>query len=172
MINRINSASNVKSSDEAVQKNKKIEKLNDEEAKSVKKSDKKYDSIEINRLLSENEKRISDFKETIKKMIAKQGETVNLKLMGQDLHVTVEDSQKAQEAISDGGEYSVDAVSTRIIDMAKALSGGDKSKIGALRDAVKEGFKAAGKEFGTDLPDICNKTYDEIMKRFDEWEKE
>lgn len=169
MINKISAVNNAKST-ESVHKTNKNEHA--EESKSIKKNDKKYDSIEINKLVAENEKRISDFKETIKKMIAKQGETVNLKLMGQDLHVTVEDSQKASESISEGGEYSVDAVAGRIMDMAKALSGGDKSKIGMLRDAVKEGFKAAGKELGTELPDICNKTYDEIMKRFDEWEKE
>jgi len=58
------------------------------------------------------------------------------------------------------------------MDMAKALSNGDDSKIGLLRDAVKNGFDAAGYEFDSKngLPDICNKTYDEIMKRFDEWE--
>ena len=107
-------------------------------------------------------------------MIAKQGEESNLTLFGQKLNVSVEDSQKAAEQIEEGGEYSVDAVATRIMDMAKALSGGDKSKISLLKDAVKKGFEAAGLEFndGAGLPEICNKTYDEIMKRFDEWEKE
>jgi len=137
-------------------------------------SNKKYDSVEINRLVADNEKRINDFKETIRKMIAKQGENSNLTLFNQKLNVTVEDSQKATEAISDGGEYSVDSVSTRIMDMAKALSNGDKTKISLLRDSFKKGFEAAGLEFnsGDILPDICNKTYDEIMKRFDDWEKE
>ncbi|WP_313345178.1 hypothetical protein [Sedimentibacter sp.] len=138
------------------------------------KNNKKYDSIEINKLIEDNERRINDFKEMIRKMIAKQGEKSNLTLFGQKLNVSVEDSQKATAAIAEGGEYSVDAVATRIMDMAKALSGGDKSKISLLRDAVKRGFEAAGLEFndGAGLPDICNQTYDEIMKRFDEWEKE
>jgi len=138
------------------------------------KSKKKYDSIEINNLISDNEKRINEFKEQIRKMIAKQGEESNLTLFGQKLNVSVEDSQKAAEQIEEGGEYSIDAVATRIMDMAKALSGGDKSKIPLLKDAVKKGFEAAGLEFndGAGLPEICNKTYVEIMKRFDEWEKE
>lgn len=136
------------------------------------KENKKYDSIEINKLISDNEKRIAEFKETIRKMIAKQGEESNLTLFGKKLHVTEEDSQKALESIQEGGEYSVDAVATRIMDMAKALSGGDKSKIGLLKESVMKGFEAAGLEFnnGAGLPDICNKTYDEIMKRFVEWE--
>ena len=107
-------------------------------------------------------------------MIAKQGENSNLTLFGQRLNVSVEDSEKAAAAIAEGGEYSVDAVATRIIDMAKALSAGDKSKISLLKDAVIKGFEAAGLEFngGAGLPEICTRTYDEIMKRFDEWENE
>ncbi len=124
--------------------------------------------------MSDNEKRINEFKEQIRKMIAKQGEESNLTLFGQKLNVSVEDSQRAAEQIEEGGDYSVDAVAIRIMDMAKALSGGDKSKIPLLKDAVKKGFEAAGLEFndGEGLPEICNKTYDEVMKRFDEWEKE
>lgn len=138
------------------------------------KNNKKFDSIEINKLISDNEKRISEFKEQIKKMIAKQGEESNLTLFGQKINVSLEDSQKAAQQVEEGGEYSIDAVATRIMDMAKALSGGDKSKISLLKDAVKKGFDAAGMEFndGAGLPEICNKTYDEIMKRFDDWQKE
>lgn len=175
MINRINPSNNANHVNTVVAGINKNEMNNDESnAKSIKKSDKKFDSIEINNILADNEKRINDFKETIKKMISKQGETSNLKLFGLNLTVSVEDSKKAAESIAEGGEYSVEAVATRIIDMAKALSNGDKSKIDLLRDAVKKGFKAAGLEFDTTkkLPEICNKTYDEIMTRFDEWEKE
>lgn len=168
MINKINSVNPSKMPDKAIENSK-----TKKEVDSVKNS-KKYDSIEINKLIADNEKRINDFKETIRKMIAKQGEKSNLTLFGQKLNVTVEDSQKAAEAIAEGGEYSVDAVATRIMDMAKSLSGGDKSKIALLKDAVIKGFEAAGLEFndGAGLPDICNQTYDEIMKRFDEWENE
>lgn len=137
-------------------------------------SNRKYDSIEVNKLIAENEKRINDFKETIRSMIVKQGEASNLTLFGRKLNVSVEDSQKAAASIAEDGEYSVDAVATRIMDMAKALSGGDKTKISLLRDSVIKGFEAAGLEFngGAGLPEICSRTYDEIMIRFDEWEKE
>ncbi|HHZ01843.1 MAG TPA: hypothetical protein GX396_02725, partial [Tissierellia bacterium] len=53
---------------------------------------KKYDSIEINKLIADNEKRINDFKDLIRKMIVKQGEKHNLTLFGQKLYVTEEDS--------------------------------------------------------------------------------
>ena len=171
-INKINSVGPSIAPDKTAAENSKPEDVK-EEVNSVK-NNRKYDSIEINRLIADNEKRINDFKEMILRMIVKQGEKSNLTLMGEDLYVSVEDSQKAAEAIAEGGEYSVDSVATRIMDMAKSLSGGDKSKISLLKDAVKKGFEAAGMEFngGMGLPDICNQTYDEIMKRFDEWENE
>ena len=54
--------------------------------------------------------------------------------------------------------------------MAKALSGGDSSKIGKLKEGFLKGFKEAEKAWGGELPDISKKTYDEVLKRFDEWE--
>jgi len=151
-----------------------IRKKNTDEAETiyVKSSDKKYDSIEINNLIKDNEKRINEFKESIRSMICKQGEQSNLKLFGLNLNVSVEEANKATASLEDGGEYSIDAVATRIMDMAMALSNGDDSKISMLRDAVTKGFEAAGVEFDSvnGLPEICKKTYDEVMKRFDQWE--
>ncbi len=85
---------------------------------------------------------------------------------------TTEDIEKAKKSLEPGGEFSVDAVATRIMDMAKALSGGDESKIALLRGAVAKGFAAAGVVVGgtKKLPDICHDTFDEVMSRFDKWE--
>ncbi len=68
-------------------------------------------------------------------------------------------------------DWGVDAVATRIMDMAVSLSGGDSSKISMLKGAVEQGFKEAGIAFGRELPEVCHNTYDEVMKRFDHWEK-
>lgn len=157
----------------SVNNDSKSKKNNDKiETKSVSGSEKKYDSIEINNLIKDNEKRINEFKESIRSMISQQGENSNLKLFDLNLNVSVEESNKAKESLEDGGEYSIDAVATRIMDMAMALSNGDDSKIGMLRKAVTKGFEAAGLEFDSEngLPEICKKTYDEVMKRFDQWE--
>lgn len=82
----------------------------------------------------------------------------------------------ALEAISEGGAYSVDAVATRIMDMAKALAGGDASKFDTLKAAVEKGFKQAGLAFekaaNQKLPQISKDTYDEVMKRFETWQQE
>lgn len=115
---------------------------------------------------------VESFQKMLSGMLSKQGQAYNLTMGGKHYQVTPEVSAKAAEAIAPGGEWSVDAVSTRILDMAQALAGGDKSKIGILRDAVEKGFKAAGVELGVKkMPEITGQTYDEVMKRFDQWEK-
>ncbi|MGN1482002.1 hypothetical protein [Porcipelethomonas sp.] len=127
----------------------------------------------LEQLRNSEEQRIQAFQETIRSMMAKQGQTVNLTFRGMDLHITEEQRLEAEKSISDGGEYSVDSVSGRILDMAKALAGDDSSKISLLKDAVIKGFNGASEMFGKDLdsmPEITRKTYDEVMKRFDEWE--
>ena len=81
------------------------------------------------------------------------------------------DPAGAKAAISEGGAYSVDAVATRIFDMASAMAGDDPKMLEKMQDAVKKGFEAAGLDFkkavGQSLPSICNDTYDEVMKRFE-----
>lgn len=170
MINRVNTTDSSKSASYISKKNASDVINENSTAKSYKK---KYDKIEIDKIIKNNQKQFENFKQFIKKSICKQGEKSNSNLFGHNLNVSVQESQKAAASISDGGKYSVDAVATRIMDMAISLADGDKTKIQVLRDNVKKGFKAAGYEFnnGKGLPDICNKTYDEIMKRFNEWEK-
>ena len=112
------------------------------------------------------------FTEMLRSMITKQGEKSNLTLFGMDLTVSQADSAAAAKAIAPGGEYSVEAVSGRILNMAKALAGGDASKIEELREAVKKGFEAAGVDMGGSLPSICQDTYTAVMKGFDDWKAE
>ena len=81
--------------------------------------------------------------------------------------------EEAQAAISDGGEYSVDAVATRIFDMASTIAGGDPEKLKAMQAAGEEGFKQAGivwkDAIGDDeMPQITKDTHAEITKRFEE----
>lgn len=126
----------------------------------------------VKKLKEYNEAQQAEFKNKILSMVVGQTDSYNLILFGEKLQVSAEESQKAKEAISEGGEYSIDCVATRIMDMAKALSGGDSSKISLLRDAVEQGFALAGKEFKQDMPQITHDTYDEVMSRFDDWERE
>ncbi len=77
--------------------------------------------------------------------------------------------EDAKKAISEDGAWGVNAVSTRLMDMALALSGGDSEKAELLREAVQKGFDEVRGMFGSELPTVCEDTYDETMKRFDYW---
>ena len=50
---------------------------------------------------------------------------------------------KAQQEIAEDGFWGVAQTSARAIEFAKALSGGDPSKIALLRDAIEAGYQAA-----------------------------
>lgn len=80
--------------------------------------------------------------------------------------------EDAAKAVSDEGEWGVNAVATRIFDLASTIAGNDPEKLEKMRSAVEDGFKQAGITWsnatGLDsMPDITEKTYNEIMSRFD-----
>ena len=104
-------------------------------------------------------------------MLKRQGKT--LKLVEPDEFIEVDETARleAQELIGPDGALGVEAVSQRIVDFAIAISGGDKSKLDTLKKAINQGFKEAEKILG-ELPDISKQTYDRIMEKLDNWEKE
>ena len=84
--------------------------------------------------------------------------------------------EQAAHNVSEEGPYGVNAVASSLVDMAVALSGGDPEKFEMLRGAVEDGFKAAGVDLGlgdemSDLPQVSQDTFTEVMKRFDHYEK-
>jgi len=103
-----------------------------------------------------------------KAQYAKKGITKDLFT---DLVVTPEQKLAAQQSIGEDGEWGVNAVATRIMDMCVALSGGDSSKIEEMRAAVDKGFQQAMGQWGGSLPSICDQTHNEINKRFDYWKE-
>lgn len=117
--------------------------------------------------------RTKSFNSMIQKMLGKQANLANItKDSFLNINITPVDIENAKKAIGEGGEYSVNSVADRIMDMAIALSGGDDSKLSELKAAVEKGFKLAEKQWGGKLPGICGDTYDEVMKRFDKWQNE
>lgn len=79
---------------------------------------------------------------------------------------------QAKEDISEDGYWGVKQTSERMIDFAKALSGGDAGKIDELTAAIKKGFEKAEKMWGGKLPEISQKTYDAVMKGMEDWKAE
>jgi len=108
----------------------------------------------------------------VEKLISKQGKKLEDLLEGKDVLLVDEETRSAAaQAVSEDGEFGVKAVSERIVAFAKAVSGNDKSRICKLKNAIIQGFKEAEKALGGKLPDISQRTYDEVMRQLDEWEE-
>lgn len=137
----------------------------------------KPDMDKVNELKSDMSRNMGAFKAMVQSLIQTQGGKVeqangfSLKNFFQSLNVDEATRKAAQEAISEDGEWGVEATANRILEFAKAISGGDPGKIETLRKAVDAGFKAAERSWGGTLPDISQKTYDRIMQGFDDWAK-
>ena len=135
----------------------------------------KPDAKRIQELIDEANRGTELLRQLVEKLLMKQGTTfqdaLGLLRAGQDVFVEVDEETrlKAQADIAEDGYYGVKQTSQRILDFAKALSGGDPSKIDLLEEAFKKGFAMAEEMWGGKLPDISYETYDAVMKGFAEW---
>lgn len=88
--------------------------------------------------------------------------------------IEVDDSTRlaAQQAISEDGFWGVKQTSERAISFAKALVGNDPSKVSLLKASIEEGYKAAEKSWGGELPEISKLTQEATLKGLDDWAKE
>lgn len=133
----------------------------------------KQDTALIAKLKADADARAAQFKSLVEQMISKQGKTLGATdsiwsfLAKGDFTVDPEVKAQAEKDIAEDGYWGVEQTSERIIDFATALTGGDPDKIEDMRDAFKEGFKQATKTWGSELPDISQKTYEAVMKKFD-----
>ena len=92
-----------------------------------------------------------------------------LKSLFENLTVDADTIAQAKKDIAEDGYWGVEKTSDRILDFAKALSGGDKDKADELLNAFKKGFSQATGAWGDKLPSICQDTYDAVLKKFDDW---
>lgn len=141
----------------------------------------KVDSETIAKLKADADQRLSQLKGIVEQLITKQGKTSEtVSIWSQfrqgilDGTITVDEAtaKQAQEDISEDGYWGVKQTSERILDFAKALTGGDSSKVEDIRTAIEKGFSEAAKLWGDELPDISQKTHDAVMKGLDEWAKQ
>jgi len=131
----------------------------------------------IQQLKDESEKALSHLRQIVTALLKRQGlEFQDIsEIKPEDLDdITVDEiAQEEARALLEGeGELSPAKVSDRIVDFAKAISGGDKSKLSLLKAAIDDGFEAAGISFGAELPDICKETYQLTMSKLDTWANE
>ncbi len=132
----------------------------------------------IQRLKLETEERTNQLTTLVQQMISKQGNAYGAAndiwsfLASGDYTVSPEVKAQAQKDIAEDGYWGVKQTSERILDFAKALSGGDPAQAEKMRSAFEKGYEQATKAWGKDLPSISKDTYDAVMKGFDEWAAE
>lgn len=132
----------------------------------------KVDANLIAKLKNASEEKYQNLRRMVEEMLSRQGMTFRDLVDGKTVKVDEATRLEAQEMISEGGEFSAEAVSDRLVDFAKAVSGGDKSKLNVLIGAIDEGFSQARKILGGSLPEISQRTYDLIMEKLDVWKNE
>lgn len=131
----------------------------------------------IAQMKAENEARIQQLADLVKKMISDQGKSYAIAsdddiwsfLASGDYTVTEAAKLQAQEDISENGYWGVEQTSDRILDFAKALSGGDVSKADELLKAFKKGYEQATAAWGKELPSISKETYKAVEEKFEAW---
>ena len=132
----------------------------------------------INKLKADADARTAQMRSLVEKMMSQQADTYG---KANDIwsflrsgNFTVDPATKAQAQadIAEDGYWGVNRTSDRIIDFAKALTGGNPDKIEDMRAAFEKGFKRAGKTWGGDLPDISQRTYKAVMEKFDKMAEE
>lgn len=134
----------------------------------------KPDTNLINKLKADADARTQQLRSLVEKMMSGQteayGKANNIWQFLKSGNYTVDAATKAQAQadIAEDGYWGVKQTSGRILDFAKALTGGDPSKVDEMRKAFEKGYKQAEKTWGGKLPDISQQTYDAVMKGFDE----
>lgn len=138
----------------------------------------KPDMEKLNAIKADFGKNVDVFKQMVLKLLDKQSGLGNVAM--DNIRGIIDRIQRnggidelsrsqAQALISEDGYWGVNKTSERILDFAKAISGGDPSKIDLLRNAFQKGYDQAAALWGGELPDISKQTYDKVMEGFDEW---
>lgn len=137
----------------------------------------------VAKLKADAEARTASMKSLVEKLLSKQSKTFQLaysqdkdsiwnQIRQGNFQADAQTIAQAKEDISEDGYWGVKQTSERMLDFAKALAGGDASKIDTLTKAIEKGFKQAEKQWGGKLPDICSQTYDAVMKGMQAWKDE
>ncbi len=148
-----------------------------ESASSAKKTYKPDQKL-ITKLKSDAEARTSQLRSLVESMMSKQANTYGKAndiwsfLASGNFKVDPATRAQAQADIADDGYWGVEQTSGRIIDFATALTGGDPDKIDEMRAAFEKGYKQAEAKWGGSLPDISKRTYDAVLKKFDQMAEE
>lgn len=146
------------------------------EAKDAASAKKTYtpDANLVAKLKSDAAQRTQQLQNIVEQLLTKQGRTYNtangLKSIYESLNVDPATRAQAQKDIAEDGYWGVKQTSDRIFDFAMALCGGDPTKMEEMKNAFLKGYKKAEKQWGDKLPEICQNTYDAVLKKFEDYQ--
>lgn len=135
----------------------------------------------VNQLKADLEKRQQQLQDIVSKMLNQQGNAWQTSQIGNggidiykilqsdDLTADADTIAQAKADVAEDGYWGVNQTSDRFLSFAKALSGGDESKADMLMDAFKKGYEQASEIWGGELPELCQKTYDATIEKFEAW---
>ena len=135
----------------------------------------KYDAATIEKMKAEAELKTAQLRSLVERMLLKQGEQFTTLEdafdMIKDGTIEVDDETviEAQKEIADDGYWGVEQTSERMFSFAKALSGNDPSKADSMIEALEKGYNEATKQWGGELPELCQRTFEETKKKLTEW---
>ena len=134
------------------------------------------DLARMREIWQDHDRHVESFRRLVEGLLNRQADRANaagIQWNRNDPNAMVEIDDEtrtaAQEAIGEGGFFSVEAVAARLLDFAVAISGGDPSRIEVLQRAVERGFEAAERQWGGTLPEISQRTREAVMNGFEQW---
>ncbi|MCI8625959.1 MAG: hypothetical protein HFI40_06710 [Lachnospiraceae bacterium] len=144
---------------------------------SSKKPTKAENAAIVSQMKADLEQRKQQMQNIVNKMLSQQANTWK-KTNGVDMYAFLRSGNLTADAktiaqakadIAEDGYWGVEQTSDRLLSFAKALAGNDAGKADEMLAAFKKGFERATGAWGSKLPDICQKTYDATVEKFNAW---
>jgi hypothetical protein len=128
---------------------------------------------DLAKMLEESDRKAQAIIDLIRPLVEQQGLNLSKVASGeQQLTADPAAIDAAKAAIGEDGEFGVRKTAERILSFAKAVIGGDPSKLDAVRAAVEKGFRDAADYLGGSLPAISQSTLETIQEQFNRWKNE
>ena len=140
-----------------------------EKSETTKKPVAKYDAATIEKMKAEAELKTAQLRSL------KQGQKFTTLADAFDMikegTIEVDDETAAEAAkeVADDGYWGVEQTSERMFSFAKALAGNDPTKADSMLEALQKGYDEAAKQWGGELPEICQKTLEVTKKKLTDW---
>ncbi len=135
----------------------------------------KYDVATIEKMKAEAELKTAQLRTLVEKMLLKQGQKFTTLADAFDMikegtiEVDDETAVEAAKEVADDGYWGVEQTSERLFSFAKALAGNDPTKADSMLEALQKGFDEATSSWGSELPEICQKTLEATRKKLTDW---